>query len=1076
MNHSKLHPPRPIRVFERDRLMNRLHDWDACRLVIIHAQAGQGKSTLAAEYARSLSTPYAWYNMDQEDENPDLFLSLLSEAVRCSWPALVPAALPIPWSRHAAGSTGPALSAWIGQVFGGLPHGSLVIFDDFPGASSSTLVRIMNTLIHDAPPQVRFMIISRSRPPFDLARLRAARTLGELAGQDLRFSDSEVQMLFGIIFRMHISPSEAALINSAVEGWPAGLVLMHEYLSSLAPGARSLAIADRRSSGFQTHVFDYLAQEVFAQLPDSTQQFLLRTSIADNLPLELIELLTGRLRAASPRSQSIAAMVKDLQNRNLFITAVDDGATVVRYHALFREFLRRKLIAQIRPMEVRRLYTIAAAFFMRNGDPVQSIDLTLSSGGFDRAVKQIESCGEEMIARGQSRTLLRWIEALPLEHGNRPWFLFYRAVATRFTDPRTALTFFELALKGFRSKDVSLRSKSGSMHALCGIIETSFHAGGDFKHMARAASLAASLLRKKSRESPGTRARLLLAAGMAWFFLGKLQQSREALQQALALFRKQEDRFSQITTAIYLTPCALYQGDFPAARAALSAGFEALAEIPQETGSRAALYLTKAMASLFEGRFDEAQESVDQSSSLADVHALESIGLLSLNIGGWLKIAQGDYPAAEILLIECKRRGEASRNTFFCASAAHLLAIAYLFENRLDQAKKESDYALAAQANLESGLFHAIYLIASGAIHLKMGKRIKAEADLTTSLKELQKLKAVQQEANAHLVLARLYMVQKKPALVRKHLREGFSIGRDLGFTYYALFSAAELSEAAERALTDGICAEYCAGLLSGHAGSRAAAQLCIHSLGDFKVYLGKKQVTDAQLKSAQVRTLLKLLVAHEGRIPRERAWDTLWPGMNSDNAAVSYTSMLHRARKVLDPDDLPDARHSCILLKDGVIILNPDRTWTDTAQFQAHLRAAEQWDSKEQTNRALDEYSKALVMYQGDFLPDDIYQDWAAPMRETLRDRCLRAMETAADLAEKAGDRDRTLQFHEKIFHLDTCNEQSCCWLMLRYQSDGKRNDAIRTYERCERALASEMDMEPDDATRKVYRSIIGG
>ncbi len=83
MNLSKLHPPRPIRVFERDRLMNRLHDWDACRLVIIHAQAGQGKSTLAAEYARSLSTPYAWYNMDQEDENPDLFLSLLSEAVRC---------------------------------------------------------------------------------------------------------------------------------------------------------------------------------------------------------------------------------------------------------------------------------------------------------------------------------------------------------------------------------------------------------------------------------------------------------------------------------------------------------------------------------------------------------------------------------------------------------------------------------------------------------------------------------------------------------------------------------------------------------------------------------------------------------------------------------------------------------------------------------------------------------------------------------------------------------------------------------------------------------------------------------
>jgi DNA-binding SARP family transcriptional activator len=185
---------------------------------------------------------------------------------------------------------------------------------------------------------------------------------------------------------------------------------------------------------------------------------------------------------------------------------------------------------------------------------------------------------------------------------------------------------------------------------------------------------------------------------------------------------------------------------------------------------------------------------------------------------------------------------------------------------------------------------------------------------------------------------------------------------------------------------------------------------------------------------------------------------------------------MLHRARKVFDPGDPPDAHHSCILQNDGIILLNPDRLWTDTSQFKVHLRAAEQRISKEQSSQALDEYDKAFALYQGDFLPDDIYQDWAAPLRDSLRDRCFRALETAAALAEKSGDSGRALQCHEKLFHLDTCNEQSCCWLMLRYQSDGKRSDAIRAYERCERALANVMDMEPAEETKKVYRSIIEG
>ncbi len=65
MHAAKFLPPRPVPILHRDRLANRLLLWEDKKLVLIQAQAGQGKSTLAAAYARALTTPFVWYNLDR---------------------------------------------------------------------------------------------------------------------------------------------------------------------------------------------------------------------------------------------------------------------------------------------------------------------------------------------------------------------------------------------------------------------------------------------------------------------------------------------------------------------------------------------------------------------------------------------------------------------------------------------------------------------------------------------------------------------------------------------------------------------------------------------------------------------------------------------------------------------------------------------------------------------------------------------------------------------------------------------------------------------------------------------------
>ncbi len=1078
MNLTKVLPPGTGNILLRERLINRLLGWDDKKLIILHAQAGQGKSTLAADYVRSLGYPSAWYNMDQEDDNPGLFLAGLAEAVKRAYPDRVTRLPVLSQNNCSDSSLRRSMPGWISQVFGNLPKQSMIVFDDFNDSSCpDVLLFFFKLLLETTPPHIRFMIISRTRPALEIAGLRAKRAVGEITGNDLKFNDAEVHQLFCSIFGMPLAQNQAALINRNAEGWPAGLVLMHEYLYSAVPASKVDIFGDGVQNKFQSHVFDYLAQEVFAHLPGYLQDFLLRTSVTDYLPAALIERLTGlpRVSSSSSSKSSITGIVNELQKRNLFTAILDEDGPVVRYHALFRDFLWKKTTAGSKRGEVKKLCSIASIYFNETGDIVRAIDLLLGSNQFEKAIQAIESAAPALIASGRAQTMLRWQKQAPLELRNTVWFLFSTAVACRFSDPKASLELYERSLEGFQAGPAVRHRTTGQMLSLCGLIEACFHADGGLTRMSRAAGLAQSLLREKNREPAETRARLLLAIGMAWFFLGKLDQSREALQQALELFRRKADHFYQVTSAAYLTPCALYQGDFRAADEALRKGFDALACMPDEAGSRAALLFTKAMSALFQGNFTEARECIDQCRSMADIHALESISFLSGDIEGWLKIAEGRYGEAAALLADCKRRGVEAGNHFRSASAAHLLAISYMFLNKFERAKVESDYALAVHAQSGSKLFHAIYVIASGSIHLKLGKMAKAEKELLSSLTMLQQSKAVQQEVNAHLALALLYRKKKKNEVCCRHLRAGFTLGRDLGFSYYALLTADELADLAKFAIAGNICREYCETLLDRSASGKPVPVLRVHSLGGFSVFRGKTRVQDSEWKSRRAKALLKLLVAHDGRkLPRDRAMELLWPDRDGDDLRASFNSLLHRARKVLELRAAEGRDVFCIYQEGDLIALNRDLVWTDVHQFLAHIRRAGQIKSGQ--IELLREYESAIELYEGDFLPEDLYADWSVEVRDRLRGQYLRVLETAGDLADSMGESVKALQFYEKMFLSDPGNEKACRWLMQRHLAGGQRTEAIRIYERCERALSRDLDLEPEEKTRKLYRSIIGG
>jgi LuxR family transcriptional regulator, maltose regulon positive regulatory protein len=123
-------------------------------------------------------------------------------------------------------------------------------------------------------------------------------------------------------------------------------------------------------------VADLLADELFHRASKDVAEFLVRTSVAGVLDVELGDALSGR----SDSGDVLRLMEADLQ----FVMATGPGRDTWRYHPLLAEMLRAELQTQ-RPEEVQRLNRLPAGILQARGDVAGAARCLLAARDTDRA-------------------------------------------------------------------------------------------------------------------------------------------------------------------------------------------------------------------------------------------------------------------------------------------------------------------------------------------------------------------------------------------------------------------------------------------------------------------------------------------------------------------------------------------------------------------------------------------------------------------------------------------------------------------------------------------------------------------
>ncbi len=244
-----------------------------------------------------------------------------------------------------------------------------------------------------------------------------------------------------------------------------------------------------------------------------------------------------------------------------------------------------------------------------------------------------------------------------------------------------------------------------------------------------------------------------------------------------------------------------------------------------------------------------------------------------------------------------------------------------------------------------------------------------------------------------------------------------------------------------------------------------------IRLFGPFRVLVDGRPVEARRWSRRSATLLVKLLALQpHHQLHREQVMELLWPELDGHSATNNLHKSIHATRRALEPTLKSGAQSSFIITRAQQILLRaPEQLLIDVDQFEQQAKEALNCSTTEGCQ-------KALQLYEGDLLIEDLYEDWAAARREQLRALQQDLLVRLAQLFEAGGDYQQSIERLKELLACDSANEAAHRQLMRLYAQLGSRHQALQQYQQCLEAVRRDLDSEPEPATIKLYEQIIAG
>jgi DNA-binding SARP family transcriptional activator len=365
--------------------------------------------------------------------------------------------------------------------------------------------------------------------------------------------------------------------------------------------------------------------------------------------------------------------------------------------------------------------------------------------------------------------------------------------------------------------------------------------------------------------------------------------------------------------------------------------------------------------------------------------------------------------------------------------------------------------------------------VTKGAIHALAGQWEQANELLSRAARGFGQVGDTFGQSAAWLWLALTAWWQKDADGAAGYLAELLPVVRDRGYdalllkrTFIGLKDEQAaiplLIEAQKRGIERGLVGRLLDGQGLAEIEYHPGYSLSVRTLGSFAVWRGDEPLSARDWKREKARQIFQLLLTYPRQwFYREQIVDQLWPHLPPDAAERDFKVALNALHRALEPGRPRGAPPFFVVRRRQVYGLNPAaRVMVDVVDFE-RLAASDD----------LHQLRQALALYEEDYLPDCMYEDWPAAERQRLRHLYLVTAERLARHLLQAGALDEAVQVAQAILARDNCWEAAYRLLMRAHSAQGNRPQVHSVYQRCTATLREELDVEPSPTTQALFAEL---
>lgn len=1060
---TKLIPPRfREESIRRARLTRKMKTISKYPLALVHAGAGYGKSTAISLYVNDEKIRCCWYSITSSDDDIVPFLTYVIAAVQSIAPSFGKELAEYmdkmdPFIREEEISQ--LCTLFINEIVS-LEEEITIILDDFHQIEHSyNINHWMEKLLEHIPENLHLIVSSRSRPLWKyLRKMKVSNQLLEISKEDLVLTKEEVELLLYDFYQLSLTEEQLEEVYRLTEGWVIALGMVAQQIPEYPE------LVFKESSLSLEDLFHYLALEVFEKQPPMIQQFLEQTSVLEEIDEEICNEVLGLTGSRE--------MLQQIHERNLFIQKLGDNQ--FRYHALFKEFLEEQL-RTYQPRNFALIHERCARFFEKKEQWETAIRHYEKMGHIQAVAALLNDYGTKLLESGKLESLYDRLGKVPDEIKDqffKLWFLQGEVERYRSLYKEASVSYERAIMEA--DKRGNQLEKSKALEGKAQIFLDTIQPFNAERLLYQAIEIRENS--DMSSEEETHKLYRLLAENL--INSGKAKKAEKWIKRAQAFPENIVD--GNLEARLYLRTGRLEDARKTLLSARKLSNMQKLPQSHRETD------LLLALIEAFKGNDEESKKLAQAGIQYGiEIHSpfVEACGWIRMGHAVQLihhyenTLAKKCYETALDIMEQIQvERGKAEPLMGLCilyGSKGEYERALEMGEAALQETEKVKDLWLSSLIMLGMGIA-SIYnsRLEEAFIFFQ-----KAEKMFVECQDEYGKMLSFFWLSYCAFLEHDEENFKKYMLLFLKNVRLG---NYEYIFHKRTLFGPRDLQVFAPliiEAHRKNISAGYAGKLLQDmgiyQLVSHPGYTLRIKALGQFKVWLGDKEVEEKDWQRGKAKELLQLFMTQQRhRFTKEEIFQKLWSTLDEKGATRDFKVALNALHSALEPNRKARSTPFFVIREGATYGINvAARIELDAAEFEEWVKLGLDESEREQAISCLE---RGLQLYKGDYLHERPYDDWCLNERERLLVLFLRGAEKLAQLYVRIEDYNKAIYWCERIIEKDQTWEEAYRLIMFCFYRKNNRPFALKWYKKCCDILEEELGVSPLEPTRHMYEMIL--